>query len=140
MFTVAIIVLCIVVGFSARRIVKALERRAAPSDPTDHLGARMSVLEDRLVALEEDKKGHDEITHALSHDSRILLEAVKRIDPKAIKTMDEIRSYDNAAEERCERHKKGERHWSDFEPSIPRLEGAVLRLEQEVHALRESRS
>ncbi len=72
--------------------------------------------------------GHSEMLRALSHDNRVLLEAVRRIDPSAIKTMEHIQSHDDAAQERYHDHAKGALHWSDYEPSVRGLESEILKV------------
>jgi hypothetical protein len=64
----------------------------------------------------------------LSRERPVLLKAVRRIDPSAIRTMEEITSYDEAAEERYSAHRNGKRHWSDYEPSVKRLESEILKI------------
>lgn len=161
MLTLVVAILCIVVGYSARSVVRALERRNVPNEPTENPDEdRIALLERRLADFEfgltevraqshsskpDSKKADsrlqsvEEIMGMLSHDSRMLIEAIKRIDPKAIRTSEQIRSYDEAAQERYGAHAMGERHWSDFEPSVQRLENEILKITQEVQGLRETK-
>jgi hypothetical protein len=90
--------------------------------------AELEKLRNELSRLAERVEGNSRILGALSQDSRVLLEAVKRIDPSAIKTMEEISSYDDGAEERYSDHAKANRHWSDYEPSVQRLESEMLKV------------
>ena len=101
--------------------------KSEPRGPQEE-GDESDEISEELSRLKESMEGNSEVLHGLSHDSRVLLEAVRRIDPSAIKTMEEIRSYDDEAEERYSAHAKGERHWSDYEPSVKHLESEVLKI------------
>ncbi len=115
-------------------VVFTSETRIREAQNLDEFGTNkvenpeLEELRNEVSRLTESIEGHAEVQGALSHDSRVLLEAVRRIDPSAIRTMEEIRSYDDAAEERHHAHTKGERHWSDYEPSVKRLESEILKI------------
>lgn len=97
-------------------------------NPREAENPELDELRTEVSRLTESIEGSSGVLSAVSHDSRVLLEAVKRIDPSAIKTMEEIRSYDDRAQERSYAHAEGQRHWSDYEPSVKRLESDILKI------------
>lgn len=71
-------------------------------------------------------RGLRERSRRLSAELRILRDAVEGIDPKAIRSMEDIRWWRDHAEERHEDHSKGLRSPYDRpEPSVVRLESGI---------------
>ena len=95
---------------------------------------RQSLLgasnDDRINEFGQSAEIHD-LVHTMSAECRVLREAINRIDPKAIVSMQEIRDHDEHARDRYEAHSVGERSPYDWpEPSVLRLQREIEQLRQ----------
>jgi len=101
--------------------------------------AVQGALQELRAEVKELRNYASDLLSALSSEARILRDAVNRIDPKAIRSTESIREWDNASQGRYEAHAKGQRHPTDYEPSLIRLEEEVLKIGQELQSLKKDR-
>lgn len=90
----------------------------------------------RKLSVEERIERIEQIVTALSHDTRRLLDAIPRIDSDAMRTMERITEYENAAEERYKAHSVGQKHWSDHTSAIQHLQAEIVELRREIECLK----